>query len=138
MKRAIYLSSCLLVGTLASFVLCEILLRALPIPGLTYFVGKYDDTVGMTFYPHAKMTYLAPNGNNVERDINSSGFPDVEHRQEKAEGVYRIGFFGDSYTEARQVPVDSTFFRVVESDLRGIDSHGVGMLPRYIECMHSG
>ena len=107
------MSSILLVGCLVGSVICEIFLRVLPIPGLTYFIGKYDDTVGMTFYPQSTMTYSGLDGTYVERDINSWGFPDVEHNQEKAEGIYRIGFFGDSYTEARQVPIDATFFRMV-------------------------
>ena len=103
-----------------SFLLGEMLLRQLPIPGLTYFIGKYDDTVGMLFYPHSKMVYTGPGGQRVEREINSWGFPDVDHQREKPAGVYRIGFFGDSYTEARQVAVDSTFFKVAERDLQGV------------------
>ena len=39
--------------------------------------------------------------------------------------MYRIGFFGDSYTEARQVPLDSTFPRVVE---RGLKNYNVETL----------
>jgi hypothetical protein len=53
--------------------------------------------------------------------------------------VYRIGFFGDSYTEARQVPLDSTFSRIVEREL-GRDSietlafgiMGIGTVHEYL------
>ena len=49
---------------------------------------------------------------------NARGWHDVEHAQEKPPGVERILVLGDSYVEARHVPRDSTFARILERRLR--------------------
>ena len=34
--------------------------------------------------------------------------------------------------------VEPTARLMVQTDLRGVDSHGIGMLPRYVEWIHDG
>jgi hypothetical protein len=45
---------------------------------------------------------------------NSDGFRDVDHTVEKPPGTVRIAFIGDSFTEGRQVPLESTYWKVGE------------------------
>jgi hypothetical protein len=47
----------------------------------------------------------------LERHPNHEGFMDVDHTREKSAGRTRVGFFGDSYVEAVQVPLEDVFFR---------------------------
>jgi lysophospholipase L1-like esterase len=49
--------------------------------------------------------------------INSVGMHDREHQEAKSEGVYRIVVLGDSYSEAKQVPIDSTYWSLLPSHL---------------------
>ena len=49
--------------------------------------------------------------------INSDGLRDSEHTTEKAANRYRIAILGDSFTEAIQVPLKNTFWRIVEEKL---------------------
>jgi hypothetical protein len=49
--------------------------------------------------------------------INARGFRDRERDVRKPEGTVRIAVLGDSFAEAVQVPVDQTFWSVVERKL---------------------
>jgi hypothetical protein len=49
--------------------------------------------------------------------INSDGLRDLEHSKAKPPGSLRIAVLGDSYTEAMQVPLEDTFWKVMESEL---------------------
>ena len=107
----------LIISLLFSIALMEIILRLLPIPGITYDITTYDDLTGYKRFPNSVILYRNARGDFVKRRTNSYGFLDVEHLPQKADGVTRIGFFGDSFTEAKQVPVESTFYRKIESSL---------------------
>ncbi len=56
--------------------------------------------------------------NKVYIRYNSAGFRDVEHSKPKPPGTYRIAVLGDSYAEARQVPVEAAFWTVIQDQLR--------------------
>jgi hypothetical protein len=109
------------VATIVMFTFCffllEVLLCLLPIPGLPYNVLKYDEIVGRGFRPNTIFTYRNDRGDHVEKRVNRWGYLDVDHERRGKEDIFRIGFFGDSYTEARQVPYEATFFRQIESAL---------------------
>ncbi len=49
--------------------------------------------------------------------INQDGFRDIDHSVTKPEGVFRIAVLGDSFTEGREVPLDQTFWKVMETGL---------------------
>jgi hypothetical protein len=49
--------------------------------------------------------------------INSQGLRDREHSKLKPENVIRIAILGDSYAQALQVPLEKTFWSVIEQKL---------------------
>ena len=104
-------------GGVVALVLAEVVLRLVPIPGVIYHSFYFDPITSGKYYPNTTLIYRSRTGVEVVRHSNSWGFPDVEHALLPAPGTLRIGFFGDSYTEARQVPLEATFFRLVEEDL---------------------
>jgi hypothetical protein len=101
----------------ASLLLAELVLRVVPIPGISYHSFMYDDVTGQRFYPKTTVIYRSARGEVVRRRVNSWGYLDSDHMVEKPTGVVRIGFFGDSFVEARQVPLNETFHKLVEKKL---------------------
>lgn len=95
-----------------SFVLVavEVTMRAVPalLPAGVYGAGRYDAALDLNVHAttsiYNKVRYL-------ERVPNRDGFLDCEHDLAKPAAVTRIGFFGDSYVESAQVPLDTVFFR---------------------------
>jgi len=49
--------------------------------------------------------------------INADGFRDADHGTAKPPGVFRIAVLGDSFTEAREVALANTFWKVLEKKL---------------------
>ena len=106
----------------------EILLRVLPILGVQFNVLKYDNLVGWGLYPNSTQTYRSDRGAYVKRKVNRWGYLDKDHQKNKPEGAYRIGFFGDSFVEAMQVPLQQTYFRIIENRLKNYE----------VECLAFG
>lgn len=115
-RRAALATVLVALGGVLALVLGELILRLVPIPGIAYDSFYFDPVTGGKYYPHTTLIYRR-DGVEVVRRANAWGFADVDHAQKPAPGTLRIGFFGDSYTEARQVPLDQTFFRLIEEDL---------------------
>jgi len=115
-RVAFYLALLVFAGVIAA-VLGEIALRVFPIPGIRYHSFYYDPVTGGTSYPHSTLWYRGDDGVLIRHRTNAWGFADVEHEMAAAPGTLRIGFFGDSYTEAVQVPLEAAFFRRVEAGL---------------------
>jgi hypothetical protein len=106
----------------------EGLLRAVPalVPAGVYGAGRYDRALGM----HVRATdVLYTRGGVVRKRANGDGFLDVAHAEAKPPGTLRAGFFGDSYVEANQVPVEETFFRLLPPLLapRAVETFGFGL-----------
>jgi hypothetical protein len=101
---------------IVSLVVSEIILRIIPYPGLEKKVSKFNKLVGTGFQPHAIVIYRNKRGDYTKRKVNRWGFLDSEWEEKKVRGTYRIGFFGDSFTEARQVPLEQTFFSLIEEN----------------------
>jgi hypothetical protein len=110
--------------------IAELVLRVAKIPGITYHTFQYDDLTGQHYYPGTTYIYRSDRGEEVIRRVNRRGYLDRDHDLEKPRGVTRLGFFGDSFTEARQVPLDSTFASRIE---RALDAPG-----RPVECVTIG
>src|SRR5512147_1517415 len=107
MRRALAIVILVAGGFLLAGVLAEGVLRVARIPGITYHTFRFDDVTGQRFYPNTMLIYRSARGEEVRRKVNRWGYLDRNHDEKKAPGVERIGFFGDSFTEARQVPLDS-------------------------------
>lgn len=146
--RKILFTLVLVLTSLATaLVIAEVVLRLVPIPGVAYHSFYYDDLTGGRYYPATKMTYRNARGDFVQRRVNSWGYADVDHALEKGPGAVRIGFFGDSYTHAAQVPIEKTFFRRIQARLNEASApphprveciaygvSGYSMLQSYLEC----
>jgi hypothetical protein len=140
-KKLFYTALSIFIAFFLAFVLLEVILRIIPIPGITYDYVKFDKSTGAGLNPHSKVIYRNQGGNRILRKVNSWGYLDKEYKKEKRKGVYRIGFFGDSYVEARQVPLEDTFFRIIERKLENYNVEclafgisGFSMLQSYLTC----
>lgn len=104
------------------------MLRAFPalIPAGVYGSGRFDPALGM--HVRAGEVLYTKRG-VVRKHANPDGFLDVPHARAKPPGTLRIGFFGDSYIEANQVPTENTFFRRLPARLapRAVETFGFGL-----------
>lgn len=116
-RRLVAVVALIAFGGIVALLLAEAVLRLVPIPGITYHSFYFDPVTGGTYYPNTTLIYRSAEGVEVVRHANGWGFPDVDHALAPAPGTLRIGFFGDSYTEARQVTLEDTFFRRIGHDL---------------------
>ena len=123
------------------FIIAEITLRVIDIPGINLRPARFNHSVGTGFYPNSPVIYRNERGDYVKKVVNRYGYLDVEHNMKKPNHIFRIGFFGDSYTEAVQVPMDSTFFRLIQNYLTnfGIEIFAFGYsgrstLDSYLIC----
>lgn len=92
------------------------------LPYGTYGAGRFDPELRMNVHD---ITAIYNKVRYVRRVPNSDGFMDVDHEREKPRGVTRIGFFGDSYVQSSQVPLEQVFFRLLDARL-GPDAETFG------------
>ena len=91
---------------------------ALRVTGTSFPVfDTYDSERGVCLKP-GKEGWYRKEGEAYLR-INSLGYRDIEHTLEKPDGTFRIAFLGDSFTEARQVAIDDTYWKILERTLNG-------------------
>jgi len=100
-------------GIVVALLVTEILLRALGFSVPLYY--EPDPQLGWTLRPGASGWYT--DEGRAFLQVNSVGMRDREHREAKAEGVYRIEVLGDSYSEAKQVAIDSTYWSLLPDHL---------------------
>lgn len=58
--------------------------------------------------------------------INSKGFRDLERETTNPADVFRIAVLGDSFAKAFQVPVDNTFWAVLEREINNSRCNALG------------
>lgn len=140
-KKRLFVFAAFFLALLSAIFSGELLLRWLPIADRHQAFQK-DKDISRIYIPHSLSSYKNARGDYVIRKANHLGFLDVAHDSTKPADVYRIGFFGDSYTEAIQVPLDSTYFRLVESNLQekrieclAFGISGFGTLQSYLNCL---
>jgi lysophospholipase L1-like esterase len=109
----------------------EFVLRAV---GFEYpSLYRHDRYTGAALRPDARGWWREEGEAYVS--INSAGMrDDREIAREKPPGVFRVAVLGDSYAEALQVPVEHTFWRLLEGRLTGCD-YAAG---RRIEVLNFG
>ncbi len=141
-KKLLFAVVLLAIICVAGLGVAEITLRLVPIPGINYHTFYFDELTGQRFYPNTTMIYRSTRGDVVTRRVNSWGYIDREHEIAEEAGTTRIGFFGDSFTEARQVACDETFHRLIETGLNdaggrveciALAMSGYGTLQNYLE-----
>lgn len=143
-KKILFAIALICISGLFALLAAEVILRIVSIPGISYHSFYYDELTGGHFYPNTNRIYQSARGDIVKRKVNAWGFLDVQHKVERPPGTFRIGFFGDSYTEAAQVSIEDTFFRLIEDDLNkrlstGATSLSGGAEPvRHVETLAFG
>ncbi len=85
---------------------------------MTFNYALGDSLTGFGYYPNSISYYRNDRGDFVKRRLNQWGYFDKNYQKQKDGDVYRIGFFGDSYTQAIQVPLDETFHFLIGSRLK--------------------
>lgn len=101
-------------GLGVGFVMCEIALR---IVGISYPVfERFDQDRGISLTPNTSGWYR--NEGEAFIEINRFGYRDVDHELQKKDNTFRIAVLGDSFAEARQVDIESTFWKLIESELQ--------------------
>ncbi|MDH3285758.1 MAG: SGNH/GDSL hydrolase family protein, partial [Acidobacteriota bacterium] len=76
---------------------------------------RADEHLGWALIPGAE-GWWTQEGRTYLR-LSSDGLRDREHSREKPDGTLRVAVLGDSFTAAFQVPVERTFWSVMEGDL---------------------
>jgi len=114
LKQTLSRFGLLLTGVVLGLVVAEVGLRVtgLGYPGL-YMYDRYS---GWRLRPHAAK-WQTQEG-RVHVVVNSAGLRDRELSYAKPPNTIRIAILGDSFTEAKQVPVEQTFSAVIERDLK--------------------
>lgn len=108
---------------LAVVSLCAVLLAAEGALRATHLFGarvswtEPDTLIAWRFTPGREYWYRKENDHPITGRINSAGWRDRERRLQKPAGEYRVAVLGDSYVEAFQVELDSTFVALAEREL---------------------
>jgi hypothetical protein len=114
MRYALSRLGLVLLGLALGLIMVEAGLRLsdLAHPGL-YMYDRYS---GWRLRPNAS-TWQTQEG-RAHVVVNSAGMRDREHSVQKPANTIRIAILGDSFTEAKQVPLEQTFCAVIERDLK--------------------
>lgn len=95
-----------LIACVVSVAFAEIGMR---LAGLTFPVfDVYDDVLGVKLMPERSGWYRKEGEAFLE--INSLGYRDREHELDPPANTFRIVVLGDSFTEARQMPTEDTYW----------------------------
>jgi hypothetical protein len=118
MRRFLVPAAIMFVSLAIGLIVIEIAMRMLGI-GYPLFT-RADYWTGFSLRPGAE-GWQRDEGEAYVK-INSDGLRDVEHTKEKPADVYRIAVLGDSYTEARQVNIEKTFWSVMGTEMQSCPS----------------
>lgn len=117
-------------GLLLGCLLAEIVLR---VAGYSYPIFyQTDPELGYAPIPNVEGWFWVENKTYVR--YNSEGFHDREHTRAKPADTVRIAILGDSFAEARQIPMESAFWAVMEENLQECGAFG----GRRIEVINFG
>ena len=96
---------------LLSLLSVEIGLR---IGGIAYpEFNRLDPLLGWSPRPGIEGIYAVEGRTHIS--INGEGFRDIDHVLEKSKDVIRIAVLGDSFAEGREVALEETFWKVMET-----------------------
>jgi hypothetical protein len=114
MRRFVSLIGLILASILVGLVVMEVVLRLFGISYPNFTIA--NEWTGFSLRPGAA-GWVNDEG-KAYISINSGGMRDREHAIAKPPNTIRIAVLGDSYTEARQVDVEKTYWAVVEQNLK--------------------
>lgn len=95
----------------------EVVLRTTHLFDARISNAEPDSLLGWRYVPNSSYWYNKENDHPIWGKINSFGWRDKERSIEKPDDTYRIAVIGDSYVEALQVELDSTFLVIAENQL---------------------
>ena len=75
----------------------------------------YDYHRGFSLRPNVSGWWLREGKAYVK--INNQGLRDREHKKNKGENTFRIAVLGDSFAEARSIPMEKTFWFLMQNEL---------------------
>jgi hypothetical protein len=101
-------------GLLFGLVMSEIFLRVIGYSYPLFYTTDYYR--GFALQPGVKGSYQREGGSYVR--INRDGLRDREHAKPKAADTVRIAVLGDSFSEAMHVPMEQTFWFLLERKLQ--------------------
>lgn len=118
-------------GLFIALLVCEIGLRVAGFSRPRFF-SMPDRYRGVALRPNAEGWWREEGAAYVK--INSAGLRDREHTKQKAANAFRIAVLGDSFAEARQVPIEDTFWAILEKTLQGCP----GVAGKQVEVINFG
>jgi len=125
------INGAVLAGSLVvALLLTEIVLRVIGFSAPVLWT--YDDVTGSKLFARAVGWQRAEGEAFVT--INRDGLRDREHSRTKPPNTFRIAILGDSMAEALQVPLESTFWSVLERQLKSCKAFG----DRDVEAINFG
>jgi hypothetical protein len=98
-------------------IVLEAVLRTTHLFGARVSWTEPDPEIGWRFTPGHEYWVQKENDHPITGRINSLGYRDRERSRDKPDGTYRVAVVGDSYVEALQVELDSTFVAVAAREL---------------------
>ncbi len=106
-----------LFGVIFGLLMTEVFLRVAGYSAPLFYTPDYFR--GVALRPNAEGAYQREGRNYVH--INSAGLRDREHSTAKPANTIRIALLGDSYCEALQVPMEQTFWWLLQQKLESCD-----------------
>ena len=101
-------------GVVFGLTMSEIFLRVVGYSYPLFYTTDYYR--GFALQPGVEGSYQREGGSYVR--INSDGLRDREHAKAKPAGTVRIAVLGDSFSEAMHVPMEQTFWSLLERKLQ--------------------
>jgi len=131
LTRSWLINGAVIAGSLVvALLLAEIVLRVIGFSAPVLWT--YDDVTGSKLYAGARGWQREEGEAFVT--VNRDGLRDREHSRTKPPNTIRIAILGDSMSEALQVPLESTFWSVLERRLKSCKAFG----QRDVEIMNFG
>jgi len=115
MVRALWLS---LFSLAVAFGAVELTLRLTHAFNARLAWTEPDPEIGYRFTPGREYWFSGENDHPITGRINALGWRDRERTRAKPPGAFRVAVVGDSYVEALQVELDSTFVAIAERALK--------------------
>jgi len=108
----------ILIGILFALVIAEIALRVVGYSDPYFY--RTDPELGWALNPNSHGWYTGEGRSYFQ--VNAAGRHDEDVPTSKPPGTFRIAVLGDSFTEAKQVPVEQNFCSLIQSNLKNCDA----------------